>query len=160
MTQMRAQMTQESETDVGTIGIKLDRRITKSRAIRDVLRQLDNFYAGGSTPDVPSPSQALDQDPDVSDDSGVGPSADSSTVQHGLDGDADTGGESMARSIGEGEETDEESSGHQDPTPVEAGGSDEQQTPAERVLEESEERSGQYGRSDFHFAPHFHSRGA
>jgi len=153
-------MTQESEFNGNDgYGYRFDKAITKSRAIRDVLRKLDQFYASGPAPTLSEPSQAINEDTDVSDNSSVGPSADSSTVQHGLESETDPGRESVARTVGEGEETDEESSGHQDNSPVKTGGPDEQPSPTERVLKESEERSVQYGRSDFHFAPHFHSRG-
>jgi len=74
-------MTQESEFNGNDgYGYRFDKAITKSRAIRDVLRKLDQFYASGPAPTLSEPSQAINEDTDVSDNSSVGPSADLSMV--------------------------------------------------------------------------------
>ena len=148
-------MSQESESHVFSI----PRGTSRARAIRTLLRQVDAAYTERPADTLPSSGQQVDEDSDVSSDPSIGQSTDVGEVQHEQgesDGDR---GQSLASTVGHRDDSDEGLASGETVTSEPPSGTDEQQTPDERVPETSPPSGSEYGNTEFHFAPALHSRG-
>lgn len=134
----------------------------KSAQIRSFYRQLDEWHSSRQTSGVPESSEEINESSDVhaelssgrSDDVGE---TDSEVRPSDGDGEPDNQGDSELPTERSGEEADEGASDDPDPTPVTAGGSDEQSTSNQRVQQESQRPANVEWSSQFHF-PHGQGR--
>jgi len=134
--------------------IRIPRGYSRARAIRALYRELDKEPTGGPTPELSAEQPEIVEDNDLPTDTSVGGSDDDGEVRDADDdGDASDSGDSPSHPDPIGEEVDEDDPEEQTDAPIETGGSDVEPSSGERIPEEGEGSSEQYGNFAFHFAP-------